>query len=176
MMKRARAGSFSSSSGARFRIFSRSKNGMKQSGLSDTALLVVFVFFIILAVIALPKYLEMRETGVNALTVELHRIHKAQMTYRDAISVKRNFGSFRDLISVRRLSDNCPNCDANVWTTRGYRFEMNRNYEETRYCVRATGENKILAMDSSGKIYESSSNNLSCSIGEVTGDALREVK
>lgn len=151
---------------------------MKQSGVSDTSLLLVFVFFIILAVIAIPKYLEWSDRDKNTLTSELRRIHKAQTTYIEVISPKRNFGSFKDLIFVKQLPDNCPNCDGNTWTARAgaYRFEMVRNYEETRYCVKASGDNKTLAMDSSGRIFESETNKIGCAMGEVKGDLFSEVK
>lgn len=151
-------------------------NDYGQKGFSDRMLLFAFVVLFIIAIIALPKYLKWRETaGLPPEVLTLRRIAVAEAKYRSKISLKNAFGSFKQLADTGLLPETCADCDENVRSVDGFRLELNRNYEETRFCVIVTGSKKF-AMDTDGRIFESEAGNVGCSAGEVTGANLKEFR
>jgi hypothetical protein len=156
----------------------RSRNNARQGGVSDAALLLGLAFLFILAVVALPKYLKWRETaGVPQEILLLRQINAAEQKYRTKISLKNTYGSFKQLTENKVLAETCPDCDEHVRPIEGLRFEMVRNYEETRFCVSvATKDGKTLAIDADGAIHEFAGGRVGCAMGEAAGGALRVIK
>ncbi len=148
----------------------RSMTGQK--GVSDTTLLLGFVLLFIFAIIALPKYLKWRETAkLPAEVRHLRRLYAAEHKYRSQISLDNKFAGFKQLAETGLLPA-CENCAETVLVIDGLRFDLNRNYEETLYCIRVTGT-KTYAMNSDGKIFEGT---VACAEGQVTGSNLQEFK
>jgi len=130
-----------------------------QRGATNTELLVIFLFIVLVALIALPKFMSWRKTSaVPAVVTELRRLAKAQATYRNNISVKQTFGSLGELKNAGLLEKDFTD------------FEIDRNYEETRFCV----ANGTYAVGTGGKVYEGQ--NIGCRMGEITGTDLKPVQ
>jgi hypothetical protein len=132
------------------------KKKPNQRGVSD-ATLIMFIVVLSVAVLAVPKLLLSNDdSGKPPEVRQLRRIYAAQTKYRTKISVKEIYGSFQELIDTKTLESDFPF------------FEVSRNYEETRFCV-AVGN---YAVNADGKIYEGGT----CSMGEVAGQKLKEIK
>ena len=146
-----------------------------QRGSLDRFLLFAFVMLFIIVFIALPKFLKWQtESKIPGEVLNLRRIHAAQTKYQTKISLKNTFASFKQLEDTKQLPETCADCDENVRQLDGFRFDLSRNYEETRFCVRVTGT-KSFAMDTDGKIFESETGAAGCSMGEVSGNNLKEI-
>ncbi|HEY8558844.1 MAG TPA: hypothetical protein VIL74_00470 [Pyrinomonadaceae bacterium] len=142
------------------------KKRLAQIGNSDVILIFTFALIFILAIVGLPKFLKWREDSKIPVEIRaLRKIHAAETKYRTQISLKNTFGNFKQLAETKTLPD-CPGCLENSYQIDGLQFEMVRNYEETRFCVRTAK----YAMDADGRIYEGAS----CAMGEVAGDKSKE--
>lgn len=133
-----------------------------EEGFSDRFFLFAFVVLFMVTIIALPKYLKYRETASLPPEVQtLRRLHAAELKYRTRISLAGTFGDFKKLIDTELLPA-CPTCTETVYEANGQRFELNLNYEETRFCI-SVNSAKPQAIDTDGKLYE----NGSCKMGEA---------
>ena len=138
------------------------KNRHPQKGNSDVILIFTFVLIFILAIVGLPKLLKWKdEAKVPAEVRVLRQIHAAETKYRTQISLKDNYADFRTLTQLKVLPE-CKLCAENAYYQDGMTFSLERNYDETKFCIRSAN----YAMGEDGEIYEGAS----CAMGEVTGN------